>query len=231
MKFGKHIFHSAKCGVAIALGFAVTSGVAHATLLYTIWNGAGLNTSATFPVPTTGLLLPTFSDNGPINFANHNAEGGSNTFADFFGASSAGTHLSAAQLATTMSTQGDGDTTFIRITETYNIASSFSGTIDHDDGAAIYLDGAGNGAQLCGNPAEATENTEPCLFPAGNHTVTLLYTEDNGAPAILIASIPPEAAPVPEPMTLGLLGGGLTLLGIARWRRSVEKVTRSNSLG
>ena len=220
MKFGKHIFHSAKCGVAIALGFAATSGVAHATLMYTIWNGAGLNTSATFPVPTTGLLLPTFTDTGAINFANNNPEGGSNTFLNFFGPTFSAAHLTLAQAGTTMSTLGDGDTTFIRITETYNIASTFSGAIDHDDGAAVYIDAAGNGAQICGNPAESAENIQSCVFPAGSHTVTVLYTEDNGAPAILRLGLPPES--VPEPMTLGLLGGGLTLLGIARWRRSVK---------
>lgn len=56
-------------------------------------------------------------------------------------------------------------------------------TLEHDDGAAIYLDGAGNGAQLCGLPGEASDNTQTCdsRRPPQPHTVT----EDNGSPAIL----------------------------------------------
>jgi PEP-CTERM motif len=225
MKFVQNIFHAAKCGVVIVAGLAVSSGLAHAaTFTYTIWTGAGLNKEATFPVPTTGLLLPSFTDSGPIDFANLNPNGGSNTFGDFFGASSAGTHLSAAQLATSMSSLGDGVTTFIRITTSYTLTSPFTFSLNHDDGAAVYLDGAGNGGQVCGNPLEASENTQSCLLPTGTHNLTLLYTEDNGSPAILrAAALVGLPNPVPEPISMGLLGGGLALLGVARWRRSLKK--------
>jgi hypothetical protein len=225
MKIGKGLFHAAKCGVALVIALVASSGIAPAaTFTYTIWTGSGLNKDATFPVPTTGLLLPSFMDSGPINFANTNPVTGSNTFGNFFGASSTGTHLSAAQLAMPMSTFGDGITTFIRITTSYTITSPFTFSLDHDDGAAVYIDAAGNGAQVCGNPLESNETIQSCTLPVGTHNVTLLYTEDNGSPAILrAATLEQLSSPVPEPLTMGLLGGGLALLGVSRWRRSFKK--------
>lgn len=43
----------------------------------------------------------------------------------------------------------------------------------------------------------------------------------DGGTASIVAYSP--AAGVPEPMTAGLLGGGLALLGVARWRKAAKK--------
>ena len=100
--------------------------------------------------------------------------------------------------------------TFIRITGSYTLAAPMTSLLDHDDGAAIYLDGAGNGGQLCGVPAEASDTTQTCVFPAGTHDFTLLYVEANASPAILSVALPPEN--IPKPASLALLGWALAAL-------------------
>ena len=45
----------------------------------------------------------------------------------------------------------------------------------------------------------------------------------DGGVAITGGAFEPAGPSVPEPMTMGLFGGGLALLGVARWRRSRNK--------
>ena len=71
-----------------------------------------------------------------------------------------------------MSTAGDGTVSFLDITGiSYTSASAFTGSIEHDDGAQVFVDGAA----ICGNPAEASETTQTCTFAAGTHSVEILY--------------------------------------------------------
>ena len=214
-----------------ALGLAASAATANATLTYTIWNGTGLDHSAE-PGGVPGGSVPvfaSFTSETPIDFTNDSPDdpnGDDNTFGDFFNGipgnpsplvSTPG--LTAAQLATSMSTTDNTSdvSTLMRITETFSLttAGTVPLSITHDDGGTIYIDGV----FACGNAAESSENTESCtssLLSAGNHSLAIYYTEDNGAPADLLATIPAE---VPEPASLAVLGIGLLGLGFTKLRR------------
>ena len=205
-----------------AVGLAASCGVAHATLTFTIWNDANdparalsAFKNAQFPVPAVDLLGNFTSNNDTLNFVNNNPNGGSNTFAD---AGYAAIGLNAAQLATVMSTADTGTniSTFIRITESYTLAAALNSVITHDDGMQIFLDGSTTTA-LCGFAPETNTRADACAFPAGSHTLTLLYVEANASPAVLQGNLPPEAAP--EPASLALLGSALVGFGVWYRRR------------
>jgi hypothetical protein len=210
---------------AAVLGLAAP-GIAHATLTYTVWNGAGLplSLSPTPPavpaVPTIGLIANFTSTQDNLPFT---TEGRANTFGNFFTATAGvGSNTypitsGALPPATTiMSTADNSITSFIRITETYNDqAGPILGGLRHDDGAEIFVDGA----FVCGTSGPTPPVTNPCALPAGagSHSLQLFYTETNGGPAVLQVNLPTEA--VPEPASLALLGSALVGFGVWYRRR------------
>ena len=97
-----------------ALGLAASVGIANATLTYTIWTGdlGSAFHGATFPVPTTDLLLPSFTDtHDTLNFDDPGPFPTPATFAGFDSLSHVlAPHFAAAgvPLSTVMSTSDSG---------------------------------------------------------------------------------------------------------------------------
>lgn len=206
----------------LLLGTAAWADVADVFAGVFVWNGnlpsqsadltAANNLAATMQPPTYF-----FTYNGPINFVNNNPNGASNTFGEFFGSNISGIGgLSPADLANfenaTMSTPGTDLETLMLFEIIQFPTTGPNGTLQHDDGASLYLCDASPCSAIAESPAWTSLASTPFTLPAGTHNYALVYVEGNGSPSDLIMT-------TPEPSSLMLLGVGLAGLAGALRRK------------
>ena len=109
---------------------------------------------------------------------------------------------------------------FFEITGTTFVSAGEKYSITHDDGASLYIDGV----KVIQSPSPTNLKTSSGTYTGsnvGNQSFELVYGENNGLPADLLATLPIETttSTTPLPATLPLLAGGLGFLGFLGRRK------------
>jgi hypothetical protein len=115
-----------------------------------------------------------------------------------------------------MSTAGLTNGTFFEIFGTFNVTSSAAFKLEHDDGAVLELLSGGSVVAKTGSgdaTVASSGQTGSFSVSPGVYSFELLYSEVNGAPAVL--EVQADAAPGPIPGTGLLSFVALGLLGLA----------------
>jgi hypothetical protein len=227
-------------------GFAGASSTARAALLVDVWtydiHTAGTSTLADQNNPIQAST-PTyvFSYNGPLNWGNTNAQGGSNTGADLLGLNynlaqvtwisgnpSPFTGAPTDPFATNpLSVQGDSTISFFHISGSYSSATPVTGNLTHDDGATLII----GGTTYVSSPGEVFIDTSPEFTVASAPSPVgfdLYYVEANGAPAVLDLNLSGGnlAGPIPEPSTWAMMILGFFGVGLIAYRRKSKPELR-----
>jgi len=106
-------------------------------------------------------------------------------------------------------------TSFFQFTGTAYFPDTF--TIRHDDGFFLYINGVPFDSSYPTAPELATITLANLGLSAGIYNFTLNYAAWNSFPEVLQA---PDVSPVPEPITMLLVGFGM--LGVAGMRRKLR---------
>jgi hypothetical protein len=222
MKFSKHLFYVATCGVA-TLALSVS---ANAQL-----SGFGGETTTTQAFASDLVFTPgtgfTFTANtsslGAISFD----AGGSNTLGAFV---NSGGHLTTGN--TSQPITGSVNTT-LAITGSALFTTGEQITFTHDDGVNLYVGGtlfsnqvscvSGCGSTVGGNDYRDATGSESTTFQissaqAGLNSFEIVYNECCSLPAVLSGTIP-NITSTPEPASIVLLATMLLGTGIVYRRR------------
>jgi hypothetical protein len=187
------------------------------------YNGGGTFTSGTNadssnPVLTTAPTA-SFTYTGALNWQVTGPQGSPNLAGPFVTYSGGtisnytGTVTEANFLTTSLSSIGDlgtGSTSFFQIAGSGNFSG---GSITHDDGASVYLDG--NPIAVVSQPVETSAEFGSFTTTAGPHAFVIDYVEGNGAPSQLTFAV----TAVPEASTWGMMILGFFGVGFMAYRR------------
>jgi hypothetical protein len=196
----------------------------------TVWSGTpnGVQSSlvASSTVPTgTPVATFTFNDptNGQINWINNapqNVGPGGNLVSSFLQLADISNFASStfANVAAfgnmSMSNAGTTLATFFELTTTYQSTTPVAGTISHDDGASVYV----NGVPVSTSPGETSITTNNFVLPSGNNNLEIYYVEANGSPSVLTVTA------VPEPATWAMMVLGFFGIGFMAYRRRGNQI-------
>jgi hypothetical protein len=208
--------------VAAALALSAASANA-AVYNVEFWNydGGGTFSSGTLadasnPILTTTPPTSSFTYTGALNWQVTGSQGSPNLagpFVTFSGGTISNYTGIPTFLTTSLSSVGDsgpGSTSFFQVTG----SGTFSGgSITHDDGASVYLDGSSTA--IVSQPKETSAEVGTFVTTPGFHTFTIDYVEGNGAPSQLTFM----TTAVPEPATWAMMIVGFFGIGFMAYRR------------
>jgi hypothetical protein len=212
---GPRIATAVVAGAALC-ACAVSPALASVQVTFFNYDGSSIGTQANQGNAILGATADaTFSYSGAINWSTSdplNLVSDFLTIGDVSGFSSpSGTYASIADFgAATLSVSGDTITSFFQISGSGIFGS---GSISHDDGATLYLDGSST--PIVNSAAETNDITNTFATTLGLHTYVLDYVEGNGSPSVLEFT-----TGVPEPATWAMMLLGFAGLGFAGYRRT-----------
>jgi hypothetical protein len=210
----------------IAAALALSAASANAAVYnveFWSYNGNGTFSSGTNADASNPILATTptasFTYTGALNWQVTGPQGSPNLagpFVTFSGgtiSNYAGSITEPIFLSTSLSSIGDsgtGSTSFFQVTGSGNFSG---GSITHDDGASVYLDGSSTA--IVSQPVETSAEVGTFVTTPGFHTFTIDYVEGNGAPSQLTFM----TTAVPEPATWAMMILGFLGVGFIAYRR------------
>jgi hypothetical protein len=214
-------------GVVLAVLAASPALSSPITATVDFWNYNGSTTTNGTLANSTNAILSSapdviFTYNGDLNWGTASPTNSVGSFLALAGPTavtvsgwSSPTNKYATEadwLASSMSTGGDGTTSFFQLTGTLSSGGTYFGTITHDDGVTYVV----NNSTLVNSPVETSQDTDAFSLSGAfsNATYTLDYVEGNGAPAVLNLT-----AAIPEASTWAMMIMGFFGVGFMAYRR------------